>query len=777
MRNILIIVLCALPLLLPAQNKSFYDLDYKRYTKPVSVSATISPDYLLTGSDFVEISLSKQGYFTVGTSSGASDSKLDENCQITFGHPYAITSYPVFALDGSWYTISNYFTDPDTLHLYQEAGTLMFSGTEINGLRIDFYLVAKSQSATVEFIFKITNNDTLTHNISPGFVLDPALGRWGDGIFMNGAISCLRDTVLTSGQIANQLEIWEKGSGAKGIGSEMKFTTGNPEKIILANWHDIYNNFTPVFEQSNLRYLYDLVIKMYWSAVELPVDGQHELRWELSLIEPDFSAKVFTRWDLPNYISLDSGIIFPVEMKTSFEVSNTTQNSIPDAKLTLNLPGAIKSDIQEFSMDLESGSSSSKQIDLRTRIIYEERIVDLIAEISENNIILDSFIRKMYIPATPVSDTGLVVLNDSVSIANFPEMELIFSVEQAATGQRILDLSEDNIFLFENSARVQDFSLGKFSGGVSNLADVVFVLDVSGSMGDEKDQVVAYLQEFADSLVSRGYDYQIGLVTFSTDIDRTIDLTKDIEYIRQVLNSISLWGGVEDSPLALYRASELSFRPGSRRNIIWITDENYPEHSYTVEQIVNRMLLMDITVHGVGLLSLQTDWFNPIVLPTGGNFYDIGGNFRDILLDVTRFEVQDLYSLKYTTAKPSGESMTLTLEVHYAGLGVIKTYNISTETGKQSQNLLTCFPNPFNSEITLKVQKVIDLTGDISIFNILGQRINKFIVAKNAVHTIKWNGRNNQDDQVGSGFYIVQLTLRNSHGIIYRESTRILYLK
>jgi len=29
------------------------------------------------------------GYFTIGTNKGLSDNSLDDNCEITFGHPYA----------------------------------------------------------------------------------------------------------------------------------------------------------------------------------------------------------------------------------------------------------------------------------------------------------------------------------------------------------------------------------------------------------------------------------------------------------------------------------------------------------------------------------------------------------------------------------------------------------------------------------------------------------------------------------------------------------------
>ncbi len=777
MCRILLVILLALPLPLFAQEKSDYDLHKHHLAKTTVISGEVSPKCLVTGSDYIEISMTNQGYFTIGTANGKSDEYLDDHCQITYGHPYALTSFPVIAVDGSWYRFCDYFSYEDSLKLHQEASTLMFNGNEQDGLKISFALVAKSQNAAVEFILKITNFDSNSHLVSPGFILDPAFGKRGDGIFYTGSLSCSRDTLLTSDQLSAPLEIWEKNTGAKGIGSEINFMSGDPEKIILANWHNVHDNITSDFEQSMLRELYDLVIKMYWPSLLLAPESSYEIRWEWDLIDPDFSSKVFTRWDLPSYISITNGFMFPTEMMTYLETYNTTNEVLQNLELDLSLPSAVTTLHDSDTLNLQPLTSTFTSIDLNTKLIYEDRIIDISADIVQNEMVLESIRRKLFIPATPISDTGLVVLNDSISLADFPDLHLLFSVENEKTGQRILDLERDNIFLFENETRIHDFGLEKYSGGGSNLADVVFVLDVSGSMGDEKDQVVAYLEEFADSLEMRGFDYQIGLVTFSTDIDNVVDLTKDISHIRQVLNNISLWGGVEDSPLALYTASELSFRAGSRRNIIWITDEAYPEHSYTVEQVVNRMLTMDITVHGVGSLSLQTDWFNPIVIPTGGNFYNITGNFRDILLDVTRMESQDIYLLTYKTDISSGNEILLKLEVHYGGLGVVKTYNISTKAGTQSYYKLICYPNPFNPEINLQIYKPQHLSGEVSVYNVLGQRIQKFQLPPVSTHKIVWNGRNDQGSPVGSGFYIVQLILKDAQGIKYRESTRILHLK
>ena len=174
MRKSIIIIMSFLPILLFAQEKSHYDLDFSRLAKRTVISGEISPKYASTSSEFIEISLTQTGYFTVGTTSGITESYLDNHCQITYGHPYAMTSFPVIAVDGFWYRFEDYFSHQDSMNMFQEAGSLMSEGNEKGKLTISFSLVAKSQEAAVEFILKITNSDSISHSVAPGFVIDDA---------------------------------------------------------------------------------------------------------------------------------------------------------------------------------------------------------------------------------------------------------------------------------------------------------------------------------------------------------------------------------------------------------------------------------------------------------------------------------------------------------------------------------------------------------------------------------------------------------------------------
>jgi hypothetical protein len=298
-------------------------------------------------------------------------------------------------------------------------------------------------------------------------------------------------------------------------------------------------------------------------------------------------------------------------------------------------------------------------------------------------------------------------------------------------------------------------------------------------MGNEINAVRENIVEFADSLVARGFDFRIGVVTFSTTVDDVWDLTNNVQQIQANLAGIQLWGGVEDSPAALYRATELSLRPGSKRTIIWITDEPYPEDRYTKEQIVDRMLSQDVTVHGVGLLELQTDWFDPIVLPTGGKFYDINGNFRDILLDISRLEASFLHRITYTSPSSGTGAQQIRLEVHYAGLGGEATIDYARSGVNTSRPALACYPNPFNPETRIVFENPANARGEVAIYNLLGQKVREFIVLPNQhAAEIVWDAHDQRRLPVAAGLYLVQLILRDKTGALQAQATRkVLYVK
>ncbi|MEJ2543037.1 MAG: VWA domain-containing protein [Calditrichaceae bacterium] len=753
-------------------DKRTLDLDAPGLAKTASFF-----EYETFANNCLDVTLISGGYFTIGTNSGTVENTLDDRCALLFGHPYAKTSYPVFSVDGQWFKLDEYFPVLSSEMLVKQSDSLIILVEEDQLFQLEFCLSPGVVENKLEISINITNLDSLSHNFGMGLVLDPGIGKWGDGFIYYDDVFISDDVIFTDWPEDLPLNIYEKSVGAKGINFSVDFDSIPPDKIIAANWADLYSSSGPEFTENPLGKIYDLTTKIIWDETEIEPSNSIKKSTTFTLNDPDFTTDTFMRWDLASFLTMENNRLFPRDYETSFEIHNLTDSNLDDIDLKIEIPIGFSLGESESHISIPLGAPAYPQVNLQSNLVYEDYIVGLTARLEEDGVVLDEITRNVYLPATALTDTGLTITDDSLSVVGFPEVNLIFGAEVDQSEQKILNLQKENIFLYENDTRLHDYELDKYAVRGSDLADIVFVLDCSGSMGDNINAVRNNLNEFADSLTAKGYDYQIGVVTFSTTVDDVWDFTNDIDQIKSNLSGISLWGGVENSPAALYKASELSWRPGSKRNIIWITDEPYPEDVYTKEEIVNRMLYMGITVHGVGLNNLQTEWFNPIVMPTGGNFYDIFGNFRDILLDVTDFNSQFLYSIIYDSPNTETGSNTIKLELHYEGLGGNKIFMYEPPAGTPGINSLVCYPNPFNPTITFKFATQNILKGDIIIYNMLGQRIKKIPITKNSPQQITWNASDDHGKSIVSGVYIVRLSFTGIDGKKHDQSARILHLK
>lgn len=118
------------------------------------------------------------------------------------------------------------------------------------------------------------------------------------------------------------------------------------------------------------------------------------------------------------------------------------------------------------------------------------------------------------------------------------------------------------------------------AGGVAQaaiLADVVWVIDTSGSMGGDIAEVKARILEFDTVMTSNGIDARYAAVRFGGAASLIQDIT-DFATFTAPGSPFSLLGatggGTEDGSAAIQVALGASFRATTVRNIILITDEN-----------------------------------------------------------------------------------------------------------------------------------------------------------------------------------------------------------
>ncbi len=109
------------------------------------------------------------------------------------------------------------------------------------------------------------------------------------------------------------------------------------------------------------------------------------------------------------------------------------------------------------------------------------------------------------------------------------------------------------------------------------IADIMWVIDTSGSMGDDINQVKQRIAEFDAVMVANGVDARYGLTRFGGAASLIQDLTTFASFTAAGSPFALLTangGGTEDGSAALQTALTATWRADSTRNMILITDED-----------------------------------------------------------------------------------------------------------------------------------------------------------------------------------------------------------
>ncbi len=768
--------LSALCLALPALAQDKSSLDLVLGSAKASGQAAFR-GYVSVHNDRMEASMLPGGYFTLGTSSGLSASTLDDRCALTYGHPYAKPSHPFFSVDGEWYRLEEYVgRDPLTPELSDNALRVQSRSGDEGNVVLSFAVSLRESGALLEA--EIANLDDRPHTCRVGIAVDPALGRWGDGYLALGDAPSRHGTRLRAPDLPPVLTLWERAGAPKGLGVDCSFPDAVPDLIVADNWARLYGKHDPADHPSTQERLYDLALKVYWPEAELAPGETRLLQMAIDLRPPDFTTPVFVRWDLPSSFALTDNLMFPREFRTYLEIANTTGRQV-DATLSLDLPSVLSAEPSERSLSLDS-RPAYQELDMRSNLVFEDGVFDVGLRLAEGGVLLDELRRSFFLPATPVTDTGLTVRVDSLDLANYPEVALTFEVNEEADGRLLTRLAPENVLLFENDQRVREFTLEKDRSAGVDAVDIVFALDVTGSMSDEIAGVKNHIVEFADSLSHRGIDFRLGMVTFLDIIENVFPFTRDVQAFQALVANQYAHGGddrPENSLEALLEASRFPFRPEASRVVIWITDADYHESNSVTplirREVIDALLSKEITVHSVGAPRFRSAFYEPFTESTGGRDFDIYGNFRDILLEISRFEAFGTFLLTYQSSARDGDENRIELRIHFAGLGGRAELRYPTPTSGKALNRLAFFPNPFNSQVNFDVDSRGYVGGTLYIYNLLGQEVARYRLENSTTQRIAWN----PVGTIASGAYLARLLLRDAHGEVQTQTARILYLQ
>ena len=671
-------------------DKAAYDIGISRNQALTKSKTAFSGSLINT--DHLEASLLPGGYFTLGTFSGRSNSVLDDHCPLLFGHPFAKTSYPLIKINGAWGRIEKFLAVENCTMVSTAASTQIQYSLPKDSLDFTFGLAfPASQSDAVNITVALKNNSNASKNVQAAIVMDPAMGtQSGDAIALVNAVGIAQENVSTS---ADSIILVEKNSGLHGLEMSCKTSATMLSKTIFANWASVIGNDSLDNPQTPAAALYDLCMKQIYSAKAIAPGETYTASLTVSLLDPEFGKSIFVRWEAPRSFSIQNEALFPQNPQTRLIVYNASSSSIPCSLKTI-LSSIGTSDSTPCAISVPALDYAYKILPFT---IFEHYKTDFTssydAQVTVNGQSIDEANFPVHVPASPYSDTGLSVAIDSFFLKGTTR-SLTFSVKRKADSTYVLDLSKTNLFIYENGVSPADFSLGKDTTNGASAVDIVFVLDVTGSMADEIAGVQDNIVQFANALSKKGLDFRLGMVTFLDYVENIYAPTNNVQTFQGYVRAQYAHAGddePENSLQALDTVAQMSFRPNAKVKFIWITDATYHTQgdgtaftNLTVKPVLDRLLSKGITVFSIGPVSNQTQWYMPLYEPTGGQFYDINGNFQDILMDIADMNSSKNYLVSYGLPTAYDTSHAIVLEIHAQGLGGKDTLGSSKVLGKRT---------------------------------------------------------------------------------------------
>ena len=191
----------------------------------------------------------------------------------------------------------------------------------------------------------------------------------------------------------------------------------------------------------------------------------------------------------------------------------------------------------------------------------------------------------------------------------------------------VAGLRPEQFTIYENGRRAEtvDF-LGMES---KRPIDIVFMIDVSGSMSDEIAAVKQSAIKFAEELRFRQRDCAFGLVTFCDDVDKVYGggrPTKSAKTFQRWVGSVKILNQGNENPVqAIWRASKYKFRKGTQKVLVLVTDE-HPNTRHDRKSKMNvfdaakLMLDQDITFYAIAPTVQDYQLMRQVA---GGKVFDI----------------------------------------------------------------------------------------------------------------------------------------------------------
>ncbi|MBD5089968.1 MAG: VWA domain-containing protein [Clostridiales bacterium] len=283
-------------------------------------------------------------------------------------------------------------------------------------------------------------------------------------------------------------------------------------------------------------------------------------------------------------------------------------------------------DAEQLLMDLDIPITDYKEETKKTT--FNTILKNSSTEKSTNNQVGEDWYEKNY---TLVDEDGNKIEESSKSISNYSTK------------------NEGIHYILSSAAEQTCKETANINNKISGQADVVFVIDSTGSMSGTINNVVSNIDEFVDALTSNyAVKANFALIDYKdiTCANEETVLVKngtsnwftDATEFKNCINSIYVSGGgdVPETALdGLAMASQLDFRKNANKFIVLVTDADYKnENNYEIssmEEMVSILSDSNIVTSVITSDTYESTYHN-LYTDTNGVFGNINGNFSEELL-------------------------------------------------------------------------------------------------------------------------------------------------
>ncbi|MBR5913790.1 MAG: VWA domain-containing protein [Selenomonadaceae bacterium] len=346
---------------------------------------------------------------------------------------------------------------------------------------------------------------------------------------------------------------------------------------------------------------------------------------------------------------------------------------------------------------------------------------------------------------------------------------------------------------------------GKFAGTVEPSPtvtggknyDIVFIIDVSGSMNDYIADVKNNVNSFVTNLQNSGVgNIRFGLISYETDAiahtfsnDGNNYLTSNVDEFKTAVENLPIYGSTEYGLTAVEKAmSIVSDEDNTTKRFIVVTDEDCDDRSmFNATNLDNTLKSREIVMDVVGIEGdCRTEW-ESLANNTNGKFYLLGSGFPSIFSEITT-DIVNIVDLNlvpenqtgYFVATQNSDAYTTPIFQTTGALGndttvgavnEVNVYVADSDTDRQQTVILT---DGWNVTATKNADKL--LINGVSATVTGGDGSDVFSLGSDT-RTISLMDLNIYEDKLSFGNYITPGTMRqsieNNHLVLSADNLKV----